>query len=100
MYQTPVSDGHNVARARSSVKDGTGAGGVSMGEIGGGMADMEGGAASYAERMDAATARVGPPRGARASRAYMQNYPPPPNMFPVLAGILLAGIVLSLLVQS
>ena len=39
-------------------------------------------------------------RAAAQIRAYMKKYPPPPNMFPVLAGILVAGALLSLIVQS
>jgi inorganic pyrophosphatase len=99
MYQTPVSDGHNVARARSTGKQQqqSSPNAVPTSTASASVLDMEGGAASYAERMDAAT-RNAPPRN--ASRAYTKKYPPPPNMFPVLAGILAAGAVLSLLVQS
>ena len=91
MYQTPVSDGHNVARSRSSVKEHSDAQSYDGGSS---AVDMEGGAASYAERMDAATSH--PPPNARASRAYTKTYPPPANMFPVLAGILAAAVVLSI----
>ena len=92
MYQTPVSDGTTSpapvpppGALRRAV--------VRRRLLG---VRHEGGAASYAERMDAATSH--PPPHARASGT--QRHTSPANMFPVLAGILAAVVVLSLIVQS
>ena len=100
MYQTPVSDGHNVARSRSAVKDSSQNTHASLSANGSEYGlDMEGGSASYSERLSS-TAPVGGPARGNVSRAYSQKYPPPQNMFPTLAGILGVGVVLSLLIQS
>jgi len=87
MYSTPVSDGLQ-ARARNTQPRHSGS-------------DMEGGSASFGERIaikPAFSASASPSYGGGGvSRAYAKK---PPNMVPVMAGLLGGGLFLSLVFQS